>query len=34
MDQDLDGDSADRVERAEDVEGGCGAEAEDGLPFV
>lgn len=34
MDQDPDGDSADRVERVEDVEGRRGTEAEDGLPFV
>lgn len=34
VDQDLDGDSADGVKRAEDVESWCGTEAEDGLPFV
>lgn len=34
VDQDLDGDSADGVERAEDVESWCGTETEDGLPFV
>lgn len=34
MDQDLDGDFADGVERAEDVESWCGTETEDGLPFV
>ena len=34
VDQDLDGDSADGVERTEDVEGRCGTETEDGLPFV
>lgn len=34
MHEDLDGESPDRVEGAEDVEGGCGTETEDGLPFV
>lgn len=34
MDQDLDGQPADGVEGAEDVEGWRGAETEDGLPFV
>lgn len=34
VDQDLDGDSSDGVEGAEDVQSGCGTETEDGLPFV
>lgn len=34
MDEDLDGDAADGVEGAEDVERRRGAEAEDGLPLV
>lgn len=34
MHEDLDGESPDRVEGAEDVEGRCGTETEDGLPFV
>lgn len=34
MHEDLDGESPDGVERAEDVEGGCGTETEDGLAFV
>lgn len=34
MDQDLDGQSADGVEGAEDVEGWRGTETKDGLPLV